>query len=183
MSRIGKKQIDIPEGVKVEKKDQLLDVSGPLGDLEVPIRDEMDVKISGDVISVNRKADDELSRSLHGLTRTLIFNAIEGVTKGYQKDLEIVGVGYRAAVEDGVLKMRVGFSHDVVINPKEGIEFEVKKNIISVKGIDKQLVGQVAAEIREVKKPEPYKGKGIRYVGERVIRKVGKAVKATTTGA
>ncbi len=184
MSRIGKKEIEIPEEVKVELKDHHFSASGPLGTLEVFIRDEIDLEIIGNKIVVKRKAEDELSRSLHGLTRTLVFNAIEGVTRGYQKDLEIVGVGYRASLEgDNVLKLRVGFSHDVEIKPPQGIEFEVKKNLISVKGIDKQLVGQVAADIRAIKKPEPYKGKGIKYVGEKIIRKVGKAVKAATTGA
>ncbi|MDH4358573.1 MAG: 50S ribosomal protein L6 [Candidatus Berkelbacteria bacterium] len=183
MSRIGRKEIPIPEDVKVKLSDHILAVNGPLGSLEVKIRDEVQLLIEENRIIIKRKADDKLSKSLHGLTRALVANAIEGVEKGYQKDLEIIGVGYRASIEDGVLKLRVGFSHDVSVSPPEGIGFEVEKNVISVRGIDKQLVGQVAAEIRAIKKPEPYKGKGIRYLGEKVIRKVGKAVKATATGA
>jgi large subunit ribosomal protein L6 len=182
MSRIGKKEINIPQGVTVLEDGQFLQISGELGNLSLKIRPEVKIQISDSMIKVLRNADDKISRSMHGLTRTLIDNAITGVSKGFQKDLEIVGVGYRAQVEEGVLRLKIGFSHEVEVKPQEGINFEVKKNIVSVGGIDKQLVGDVAAKIRSFKKPEPYKGKGIKYVGEKVLRKVGKAVKSTTSG-
>jgi large subunit ribosomal protein L6 len=136
-----------------------------------------DVKIDGNTVIVSRKNETKLAKSIHGLMRSLIFNAIEGVKNGFKKDLEIVGVGYRAQVEGDNLKLKVGFSHEVDYKAPQGISFEVKKNVVSISGIDKQLVGQVAADIRAIKKPEPYKGKGIKYVGEKIIRKVGKAVK------
>ena len=182
MSRIGKKEIIIPENVKVENSDGLITVSGPLGVLTVSTRDEVEIKINGNTLVVERKNDSKFARSLHGLTRTLIANAIYGVVEQFKKELEIVGVGYRAQVEDGMLKLKIGYSHEVEVKPKEGIVFEVKKNIISISGCDKQLVGQTAAEIRALKKPEPYKGKGIKYLGEKIIRKVGKAVKGAGTG-
>lgn len=182
MSRIGKKEINIPQGVTILEEDQFLKISGELGNLSLKIRSEIKVQISDGTVKVLRNADDKISRSMHGLTRTLIDNAITGVSKGFQKDLEIVGVGYRAQVDEGVLRLKIGFSHEVKVKPQEGISFEVKKSIVSVKGIDKQLVGDVAAKIRSLKKPEPYKGKGIKYVGEKVLRKVGKAVKSTTSG-
>lgn len=182
MSRIGKKEIIIPENVKVENSDGLIAVSGPLGDIRVPTRNEVEIKINGNTLVVERKNDSKFARSLHGLTRTLIANAISGVVEQFKRELEIIGVGYRAQVEDGVLKLKIGYSHEVEVKPKEGITFEVKKNIISISGCDKQLVGQTAAEIRALKKPEPYKGKGIKYLGEKIIRKVGKAVKGAGTG-
>jgi large subunit ribosomal protein L6 len=180
MSKIGRKPIQIPEGVRVEIKPDVIEVTGPSGVLQVPMNRGIKVEEDSGVIKVSRKSDDKLSKSLHGLTRALIANAITGVKDGYEKQLEIIGVGYRAAVEGSDLQLKVGFSHDVEIKAPEGIAFEVKKNIISVKGNDKQLVGQMAAKIREVRKPEPYKGKGIKYVGEKILRKVGKAVKGAT---
>lgn len=177
MSRIGKKEIIIPEGVTVEQSAGSLVVSGPLGKLDIIVHPKTQVKIDGSTLTVNRKGDDKLARSVHGLTRTLIANMVEGVTKGFEKQLEIVGVGYRAASENNKLTLKVGYSHEIEKIAPDGITFEVKKNIISIKGIDKQRVGQTAAEIREIRKPEPYKGKGIKYVGEHIIRKVGKAVK------
>jgi len=179
MSRIGNKQIEIPENVEVEIKAHLALVSANNLTLEVPIHPLVEVKIADKVLKVERKNESKLAKSVHGLTRTLINNAITGVKDGFKKDLEIVGVGYRAQVEGDKLTLKVGYSHDVEKTAPEGILFEVKKNIISVSGHDKQMVGQVAAEIRAVKKPEPYKGKGIKYVGEKIIRKVGKAVKGS----
>ncbi len=177
MSRIGNKQINIPDGVTVVLKGSICEITGPKGKLEVPLHELVKVEISNQIAKVIRINESKLAKSIHGLTRTLVANAIEGVEKGYQKQLEIIGVGYRAAVENNTLILKVGFSHDVTIQPKDGITFEVKKNIITISGIDKQRVGQVAAEIRKIRKPEPYKGKGIKYLDEKIIRKVGKAVK------
>jgi len=180
MSKIGRKAIPIPEGVKVAIEGATLSATGPTGVLNVPIANRIKVKEEEGKIVVERTTADKSSKAAHGLTRALIANALKGVKEGYEKTLEIVGVGYRAAVEGDLLVLKVGFSHDVEIKAPEGISFEVKKNMITVKGIDKQLVGQTAANIREVKKPEPYKGKGIKYVGEKILRKVGKAVKGAT---
>ncbi len=177
MSRIGKKPIDLSEGVSATLKDNVVEIKGPERTLSVEIHPNVKIQIEDGKITVTRKDDSKLSRSVHGLIRTLIANAVSGVKEGFEKQLEIVGVGYRAAVEDGSLNLKLGYSHEIKVAPKEGITFEVKKNVITVKGADKQLVGQTAAEIRELRKPEPYKGKGIKYVGEHIIRKVGKAVK------
>lgn len=177
MSRIGKKPINLVDGVTATLQNNELLVKGQELSLVVPIHQNVKVEIRDGQILVSRIDDTKLSRSVHGLTRTLISNAIAGVTSGFEKQLEIVGVGYRATVEDGKLNLKLGFSHEIKIEPKESISFEVKKNIITIKGSDKQLVGQTAAEIRNLRKPEPYKGKGIKYVGEHIIRKVGKAVK------
>lgn len=183
MSRIGTKTIEIPSGLTVKSDGDQLHISFGGNSQTVKIHRQVGIVIEGNVLKVTRKGNDKLSRSLHGLTRALIFNSIKGLTQGYQKDLEIVGVGYRANLEGNKLILKLGYSHDTEFTAPEGITFEVKKNIISVKGFDKQLVGQVAAEIRSAKKPEPYKGKGIKYVGEKVLRKVGKALKSTTPGA
>jgi len=184
MSRIGRKQITIPEGVTLKLEGNILVVSSANSRLEVPINPILKIDIDGSTVSVQRLKETKIAKSLHGLTRTLIANAIKGVSEGFTKQLEIVGVGYRAAVEGDILKLKVGFSHEVEIKAPEGISFEVKKNLITVKGYDKQLVGQVAADIRHVRPPEPYKGKGIKYVGEKIIRKAGKAAKgATAPGA
>jgi len=184
MSRIGRKPIIIPEGVTLKLEGNVLTVSSSTSQLKVPIHRDLKLNISESVATLDRLRETKLAKSLHGLTRALIANAIKGVTEGFTKQLEIIGVGYRAAVEGDTLKLKVGFSHDIEIKAPEGISFEVKKNLITVKGQDKQLVGQVAAEIRRVRPPEPYKGKGIKYVGEKIIRKVGKAVKgAVAPGA
>jgi len=184
MSRIGRKKITIPEGVTLKLEGNILVVSSANSRLEVPINPILKIDIDGSTVSVQRLKETKIAKSLHGLTRTLIANAIKGVSEGFTKQLEIVGVGYRAAVEGDILKLKVGFSHEVEIKAPEGISFEVKKNLITVKGYDKQLVGQVAADIRHVRPPEPYKGKGIKYVGEKIIRKAGKAAKgATAPGA
>jgi large subunit ribosomal protein L6 len=175
MSRIGKQPIPIPSDVAVAISPGRVQVNGPGGELsqQVPLR--MKVEKQEDTIVVTRPSDRGPDRSLHGLTRSLIANMVEGVTKGFEKRLEIQGVGYRAALRGTDLELAVGYSHPVVIQPRAGISFEVPiPTEIVVKGIDKQMVGQTAAEIRKVRPPEPYKGKGIRYQGEYVRRKVGK---------
>ncbi len=175
MSRIGKKPIEIPGGVNVGIFPGRVQVNGPLGELtqQVPVR--MQVERQDDSIVVTRPTERGDDRALHGLTRTLIANMVEGVTRGFEKRLEIQGVGYRAALRGAALELNVGFSHPVAVEPPAGITFEVPAPTqIVVKGIDKQQVGEVAAEIRKVRPPEPYKGKGIRYEGEYVRRKVGK---------
>lgn len=178
MSRIGSKTILIPAGVTVEQLDGNLNVTGPKGTLIVPVNTRIKVTIDGDIISIDRSGNDPYVRALHGLTRQLAQNAITGVSQGFSKRLEMHGIGYRGQTDGKQLTLTVGFSHPVVITAPEGISFTVEKNtLITVSGIDKQLVGQVAANIRAVKKPEPYKGKGIRYEGEYVRRKAGKAAK------
>ncbi len=183
MSRIGKKPIKIPEGVTVNIDRNLVTAIGPKGTLSYEHRSEVMVKTEGSSILVERGSETSKAKSMHGLTRTLVENLILGVSKGWNKGLEIVGVGYRAETNGNDLTLNVGFSHQVKFPAPEGITFEVKQNIINVSGIDKQLVGETAAQIRKVKPPEPYKGKGIRYVGEFVRRKAGKAAKAAGAGA
>jgi large subunit ribosomal protein L6 len=178
LSRIGKQPIAIPDGVSVEVGDGLVTVKGPGGALSQRVVRDMRVIVDGGEVRVERPSDERDHRSLHGLTRSLIANMVEGVTKGYEKRLEIQGVGYRAALKGSELELQVGFSHPVTMSPPAGIEFEVPApNRIVVKGIDKQLVGEIAANVRKVRKPEPYKGKGIRYEGEYVRKKAGKAAK------
>ena len=178
MSRIGKQPIAIPDGVTVEVSDGLVTVKGPGGELSQRVVRDMRVIVDGAEVRVERPSDERDHRALHGLTRSLIANMVEGVTKGYEKRLEIQGVGYRAALKGSELELQVGFSHPVTMSPPAGIEFEVPApNRIVVKGIDKQLVGETAANVRKVRKPEPYKGKGIRYEGEYVRKKAGKAAK------
>jgi len=175
MSRIGKQPIPLPSDVAVAISPGRVQVNGPGGELtqQVPLR--MKIEKQDDTIVVTRPSDRGPDRSLHGLTRTLIANMVEGVTKGFEKRLEIQGVGYRASLRGTDLELLVGYSHPVVITPRAGISFDVPTPTeIIVKGIDKQMVGQTAAEIRKVRPPEPYKGKGIRYQGEYVRRKVGK---------
>ena len=182
MSRIGKQPIEIPGGVEVAiDENATVTVKGPRGTLSRRLHPEMRVVRDDGVIRVERPSDEGFHRSLHGLTRTLIANMVEGVTKGYEKRLAIVGVGYRAAMRGNALELQVGYSHSVPFPAPEGIEFEVPTpTSIVVRGNDKQLVGEVAANIRKVRKPEPYKGKGIRYENEYVRKKAGKAAK---TGA
>ena len=175
MSRIGKSPIEIPPGVSVSVSPGRVMVNGPLGELSQQIPGRMMVEQDDGQIVVKRPTERGEDRALHGLTRTLVANMVEGVTKGFEKQLEIQGVGYRAALRGEALELAVGYSHPVVIEPRAGISFEVPAPTqIVVKGIDKQQVGQTAAEIRKVRPPEPYKGKGIRYAGEYVRRKVGK---------
>lgn len=175
MSRIGNKPIAIPQGVDIKLDGRALTVKGPKGELKHTLPADMQVTIENGEVLVKRPSEDKKHKSLHGLTRTLIDNMVIGVTEGYSKSLEIVGVGYRAALKGKNLSLTLGFSHPVDIEPPAGIEFEVPAPTkIIVKGIDKEVVGQVTAEIRGWRKPEPYKGKGIRYEGEHVRRKAGK---------
>jgi large subunit ribosomal protein L6 len=175
MSRIGKQPIEVPAGVLVALDPGRVTVSGPKGELRQDVPQRMKIEQEDGSILVTRPTERGEDRALHGLTRTLIANMVEGVTKGFEKRLEIQGVGYRAALAGTNLELQVGYSHPVRITPRQGIEFEVPTPTqVVVKGIDKQAVGQTAAEIRKVRPPEPYKGKGIRYEGEFVRRKVGK---------
>ena len=175
MSRIGKAPITIPDGVTVTIEPARVAVAGPLGSLQQQVPTRMKIEQSEGVVTVTRPTERGEDRALHGLTRTLVANMVEGVTKGFEKKLEIQGVGYRAQLKGSDLELSVGYSHTVTIKPRTGITFEVATPTeILVKGTDKQMVGQTAAEIRKVRKPEPYKGKGIRYEGEYVRRKVGK---------
>jgi large subunit ribosomal protein L6 len=178
MSRIGRKPIAIPNGVTVTLDNTLITVKGPKGTLSRELHKDMKVTVENNEISVERPSDHKLHRSLHGTTRSVVANMVAGVTEGYAKNLELVGVGYRANKTGNKLVLNVGYSHPVEINPEAGIEFEVPaQNRITVRGIDKELVGATAAKIREVRLPEPYKGKGIKYEGERILRKEGKAGK------
>jgi large subunit ribosomal protein L6 len=176
MSRIGRKPIEVPSGVTVEvSAGGVVNVSGPLGTLVQQVPARMEIAQADGVLTVARPTDRGDDRALHGLTRTLVANMVEGVTRGFEKHLEIQGVGYRAQLKGSDLELAVGFSHPVMITPREGVSFEVPAPTqIIVKGTDKQVVGQTAAEIRKVRPPEPYKGKGIRYRDEQVRRKVGK---------
>jgi large subunit ribosomal protein L6 len=175
MSRIGKKAVAIPSGVTVTLDGQTVTVKGPKGQLAWTVSDEIEVKQEGAEITFAPRNDTQRARGMWGLSRTLIGNMVEGVTKGYEQTLELVGVGYRAAMKGQALSMQLGYSHDVDIPPPEGISFAVPKQTeVRVSGIDKQLVGEVAARIRRIRPPEPYKGKGVRYAGEKVRRKEGK---------
>ncbi|GAA1374532.1 MAG TPA: 50S ribosomal protein L6 [Candidatus Luteococcus avicola] len=180
MSRIGKLPITVPSGVEVKLDGQNVEVKGPKGTLSHVVAEPIKIsKNEEGLLEVARPDDERNSRSLHGLTRTLVANMVTGVTEGYEKKLEIVGVGYRVMAKGPTqLEFALGFSHPVVVNAPEGITFAVENNTkFAVQGIDKQLVGEVAANIRKIRKPEPYKGKGVRYAGEQVRRKVGKAGK------
>jgi large subunit ribosomal protein L6 len=176
MSRIGKVPVPVPAGVDVTIDGALVTVKGPKGTLEHTVPAPIQVAQQDGTLVVTRPDDERMSRSLHGLTRTLLANIVTGVTQGYEKKLEIVGTGYRVVAKGGDLEFALGFSHPVVVTPPEGISFTVDNPThFSVAGISKQQVGEVAANIRKLRKPEPYKGKGVRYVGEVVRRKVGKA--------
>ena len=175
MSRIGRKPISVPDSVTVEVAPGSVAVKGPKGELSQQLSTDMKVEQADGTVTVERPTDRGEHRALHGLTRSLIANMVEGVTEGFEKRLEIQGVGYRASLKGKSLEMALGFSHPVSIEPPDGIEFEVPQPTeVIVRGIDKQLVGQVAADIRKRRPPEPYKGKGIRYRDEHVARKVGK---------
>jgi len=175
MSRIGKKPIVIPAGVKVACTGALVQVEGPRGKLQHECPSEVTVEISDGEVLVKRATDNRIERSMHGLTRTLIANMVEGVVQGFTRELEVVGVGYRAEKSGKTLTLTVGLSHQVNFDEPDGITINVDKQIIKVEGIDKHLVGQTAANIRKIRKPDVYKGKGIRYLGEQVRRKAGKA--------
>ena len=179
MSRIGKAPIPVPTGVEVDVSGDTITVRGPKGELSQVIPAPIEVSQEDGTLSVTRPNDERHSRALHGLTRSLVANMVTGVTDGFRKNLEIVGVGYRATARGATtIELALGFSHPVVVEAPEGVTFEVTSpTAIGVIGIDKQAVGQVAANIRAIRKPEPYKGKGVRYAGERVIRKAGKAGK------
>ncbi len=189
MSRVGKKPIEIPQGVEVKIEGEKVTIKGPKGELSKELPPEIKIELkdatpsitlppqarpSGKILVVSPRIETKRTKALWGLTRSLLANSIEGLTTGYEKKLEIEGLGYRALIEGEDLVLRVGFTHPVKIKAPEGIKFSVEKNVISVSGIDKELVGQIAAKIRKVKPPEPYKGKGIRYFGEVIRRKAGK---------
>ena len=175
MSRIGKKPVVIPANVTVSVAEgNVVTVKGPKGELTNTFNADMIINVDGAVLTVSRPSDEPNHRALHGLTRTLINNMVEGVEKGYSKELEVNGVGYRAEKKGNQLVMRLGFSHEVIMNEIPGINIEVNGNKITVRGIDKQVVGQFAAEVRGKRPPEPYKGKGIKYTTEVIRRKVGK---------
>ncbi|MBV9509953.1 MAG: 50S ribosomal protein L6 [Caulobacteraceae bacterium] len=175
MSRIGKKPIAIPSGVNVTLDGQTVTIKGPKGQLSWTVVDEIEIKHEGGELSLTPRDDSKRARGMWGLSRSLVANMVHGVTQGYEETLELVGVGYRAAMKGQALSMQLGFSHDVDIPPPAGITFAVPKQTeIKVAGIDKQLVGEVSARIRRIRPPEPYKGKGVRYAGETVRRKEGK---------
>lgn len=178
MSRIGKAPITVPAGVDVTIAGRTVTIKGPKGTLSRDIPGEIIVRKEESTILVERPNDERENRSLHGLSRTLVNNMVIGVTDGFTKELEIVGVGYRAEAQGQNLRLALGFSHPVMVPAPEGISFEIPQQTrVIVKGIDKELVGQVAANIRSIRKPEPYKGKGVRYLGERIVRKAGKTGK------
>lgn len=180
MSRIGKKPIKIPKEVQIEIEGQKVKVKGPKGELERKIPPEIGIEKKGEKLIFFPQKKTKKTKAFWGLSRSLVNNMVEGVTKGFEKKLEIQGIGYRAFLQGKDLVLEVGFSHPVKIKCPQGIDFSVEKNIIKVSGIDKELVGNVAAKIRKVKKPDPYKGKGIRYLGEKIRKKLGK--KAVSTG-
>lgn len=183
MSRIGKQKLKIPKEAEVIKEGRIIIVKGPKGELEQKIKPGVEVEVSGKTISVKLKKKNRASRALWGLYRSLIKNMVFGVTKGWNKGLELVGVGFRVNLQGRKLILSVGFSHPVEFELPEGVEVEVKGTRINISGVDKQLVGEVAARIRKIRPPEPYKGKGIRYIGEVVRKKPGKAAKAMGAGA
>jgi large subunit ribosomal protein L6 len=175
MSRIGKKAVAIPSGVTVTLDGQTVAVKGPKGELSWTVSEDIEVRQEGSELTLTPRNDSQRARGMWGLSRTLIANMVEGVSKGYEQTLELVGVGYRAAIEGKVLQLQLGFSHDVNIDPPEGVTFASSKQTeIKISGIDKQAVGEIAARIRRIRPPEPYKGKGVRYAGEKVRRKEGK---------
>jgi len=181
MSRIGRKAVALPSGVTVEVRSGTVHVKGPKGELSYILLPQVEVKVEGSEVIVGRKEDTDNARALHGLTRSLVANMVQGVAEGFAKQMEIIGVGYKAALKGKVLQLLLGYSHPIDFQIPAGIEItqdEKNKNLITIKGIDKQLVGQVASDIRELRPPEPYKGKGIRYIDEVVRRKVGKAAAA-----
>jgi len=180
MSKIGKLPVLIPQGVTATVADHEIDVNGPNGSLKFPFRPEIKVTIDTNEIKVTRSFETKFAKALHGLTRSIIANMVKGVTDGHEKVLEVVGVGYRASKKGDNLVLNVGYSHDVIISEIAGIKIETKENKIIVTGADKTLVGETAAKIRRVRPPEPYKGKGIKYLDEIIRRKAGKTVKTGT---
>ena len=179
MSRIGKRPVPLPKGVTAHVDGQRITIKGPKGELGRTIHAELSMAVEDVGVVVKRPSDESRHKALHGLTRTLVANMVEGVTKGYQKTLEIQGVGYKAEPKGQEIQLLVGFSHPVRYKPPQGIKIAIENNtVVKIEGMDKELVGQVAAEIRSVRPPEPYKGKGIRYQGEQVRRKAGKTAQA-----
>lgn len=174
MSRVGKKPIELIDGASIVTSDGVLTVTGPKGELSFTLNENIEVAVEGKSIQIKTREESKAARELHGLTRSIISNMVIGVTSGFSKKLEFTGVGYRAQMEGNDLVLNLGFSHPIKYKPIDGIKIEVEKNSITVNGIDKQKVGQAAAEIRSFRKPEPYKGKGIRYEGEKIRRKAGK---------
>ncbi len=182
MSRIGRKPVQIPKGVTVQAKDSVVSVKGPKGEISAKFHPDISVKVEADKALVSRASDSKKDRALHGLWRALVQNMIVGVTEGYSKKLEIVGVGYRAELKGKKLQLQIGYSHPILFNPPEGIKIEAPTQTnITISGVDKQLVGLVAAKIRSFRQPEPYKGKGIKYEGEYIRRKAGKAAATAAT--
>lgn len=183
MSRVGRKPVPIPAGVKVDVKAGEIVVTGPKGGLRQPLLPGVEVTVRDGQVCVQRRSDEKPDRERHGLLRSLIANMVAGVTQGYRKELQVVGVGYRADLDGRDLVLSVGYSHPIRVTPPEGIAFEVagRNDVIIITGIDKVVVGQQAADIRALRRPEPYKGKGIRYMGEAVRRKAGKAGKVQET--
>jgi len=179
VSRVGRMPITLPQGVDIDIKGQNVSVKGPKGELSYEVRPEITVKIEDERLVVERSSDERSDRAYHGLTRALLANMVLGVSQGFRKVMEVEGVGYRATLQGQALVMQLGFSHPVEIVPPPGITFSVEKGdrVFTIEGIDKELVGQVAAKVRAIRKPEPYKGKGVLYQGERIRRKAGKAGK------
>ena len=175
MSRIGKLPIAVPSGVEVRIGTDVVEVKGPKGTLSTPVCSLLNYELADGRLALTRKVDDRASRAQHGLRRTLLANCVEGVTKGFSKALEVIGVGYRVAVKGNMVELAVGFSHPVLVDLPDGIKASVEGQVLTISGIDKELVGEVAARIRRIRKPEPYKGKGIKYVTETIRRKVGKS--------
>lgn len=175
MSRIGNAPIEVPAGVTVDIKDQAVKVTGPKGSLELNLPKGITVKLEDTTLKASRSNDEKANKAKHGLVRSLLNNMIEGTTEGYKKELEVNGVGFKVNLAGKTLKLALGYSHEIEYTAAEGIDLAVDGNVITVTGIDKQLVGQTAADIRALRKPEPYKGKGIQYVGEQILRKSGKS--------
>lgn len=180
MSKIGKQPVIIPGGVVVSARDSQVNISGPKGNLSFKFQPQIKVNVVEGKVKVTRRNDTKFGKSLHGLTRSIIANMIKGVTEGHQKVLELVGVGYRAAKQGENLILNIGFSHPVIVEPLPQIQIDVKENKIIISGADKAKVGEMAAQIRRIRPPEPYKGKGIKYVDEKIRRKLGKTVKTIT---
>ena len=175
MSRIGKLPVPVPGGVEVKIEKDKIEVKGPKGQLSTPVSPLLDYELKDGHLSLTRKEETHESRCQHGLRRTLVANCIEGVTKGFSKSLEVIGVGYRVGVKGNMVELSVGFSHPVIVELPDGIKGSVEGQVLTLSGIDKELVGETAAKIRRIRKPEPYKGKGIKYVNEIIRRKVGKS--------
>ena len=175
MSRIGKQPITLPKGVEVKVGDAEVSVKGPKGTLTTAVADCLEYPVDGDTVTVTRQDETRVTRSQHGLRRTLLANCVEGVTNGFSKTLEVNGVGYRVAVKGNTIELALGFSHPVLVDLPKGLEAKVEGQKLTLSGMDKELVGEIAAQIRRLRKPEPYKGKGIRYENEQVRRKVGKS--------